>query len=327
MTRQIMKRIIIIFLISSAGLTVTAQFEKIIQPSDLKQQTIINEPLTLRKGFFRTGIEISYTVKDKYFNGEGSREYRPASIWGVFYNYDFSLQYGLSDRFEIDLYVPLVNNRNEGTTQKIQPVLSTDVAEPTSQKSKGIGDCNIGIYYQIIPEREKRFSLTLSGDFSFPTGKKDITDIKDLYNYNLPTGQGNFRVGSGLYARKTIYPYSFSAGIEYYYNFKGTKLINPEDFRQTEFKSGNLFLSSGSFSLHLNEWIALANEIQFLYRAKGREEYMIVRITDPRWDIDYMPRLVFQIRRFRVSQFVMIPLLGKNMDADPKYSMSVQYTF
>lgn len=316
-----------VFLVSFAGLTTMAQFEKIIQPSDLKQQTIINEPVTLRKGFLRTGIEISYTIKDKYFNGEGSREYRPTSIWGVFYNYNVSFQYGLSDRFEIDLCVPLVNSRNEGTTQKIQPVLNTDVAEPTSQKSKGLGDCSLDIYYQIIPEREKRFSLTLSGDFSFPTGKKDITDVKDLYNYNLPTGEGNFRTGSGLYARKIVYPYSFSAGIEYYYNFKGTKLINPEDVRQTKFKSGNLILANGSFNLHLNEWIAMANEIQFLCQAKGKEEYMILRITDPHWDIDYMPRLVFQIRRFRVSQFVMIPILGKNMDADPKYSMSVQYTF
>jgi hypothetical protein len=327
MTMRIMKKILIILLVSSAWLTAAAQFEKIIQPSDLKQQTIINEPVTLRKGFLRTGIELSYTVKDKYFNNEAGREYRPASIWGVFYNYDLGLQYGLSDRVEIDIYVPLVNNRNEGTTQKIQPVLNTDDSEPTSQKSRGLGDCNLVIFYQIIPEKEKRFSLTLVGDLSVPTGKKDISDIKNTYNYNLPTGEGNFRAGSGLYARKILYPYSFSGGVAYYYNFSGTKLINPEDPRQTKFKSGNMILASGSFNLHLNEWIALANEIHFMHQSEGREEYMVIRTVKPRWDINYMPRLVFQIRRFRVSQFVMIPLLGRNMDADPKYSMSVQYTF
>jgi hypothetical protein len=322
-----MKKILVILFVSSAGLSATAQFEKIIQPSDLKQQTIINEPVTLRKGFLRTGIEISYTAKDKYFNDKASREYRPESIWGVFFNYDVSLQYGLSDRFEIDLYVPLVSSRNEGTTQKVQPSSNTDVAEPVSQQSRGLGDCGLDMFYQIIPEREKRFSLTLSGDFSFPTGKKDISGIEDMNNYNLPTGKGNFRAGSGLYARKTVYPYSFSGGIAYYYNFKGTKLISPEDSDQTSFKSGNIMMVSGSFNLHLNDWIALTNEIRYFYQGEGQEEYMEVKVIDPRWDFDYMPRLVFQIRRFRISQFVMIPLLGKNMDADPKYSMSVQYTF
>jgi len=327
MTKRIMKRILTILLFSSAWLTAAAQFEKIIQPSDLRQQTIINEPVTLRKGFLRTGVEITYTAKDRYFNDEAGREYRPASIWGVFYNYEVSLQYGLSDRFEIDIYVPLVNNRNEGTTQKIQPVLGTDVSVPTKQRSKGLADCDLAFFYQIITEKEKRFSLTLAGDFSLPTGKKDISDIKNAYNYNLPTGEGNFRAGSRLYARKILYPYSFSGAIAYYYNFRGTKLINPDDPGQTKFKSGNIIYGSGSFNLHLNEWIALANEIQFTHQSEGREEYFVVRTVKPRWDFNYMPRLVFQVRRFRVSQFVMIPLLGRNMDADPKYSMAVQYTF
>lgn len=327
MTMRNIKKIITILLVSSLWLTAEAQFEKIIQPNDLKQQTIINEPVTLRKGFFRTGIEISYTVKDKYFNNEAVKEYRPASIWGVFYNYDVGLQYGLSDRVEVDIFVPLVNKRNEGTTQKIQPVLNTEVSEPTSQKSRGLGDCNLVIYYQLIPEKENRFSLTLLGDFMVPTGKKDVSKIKNVYNYNLPTGEGNFRAGSGLYARKIVYPYSFSGSVEYYYNFSGTKLINPGDPRPTKFKSGNMVLASGSFNLHLNEWIALANEIHFMHQSEGSEEYLIVRNIKPRWNFGYMPRLVFQIRRFRVSQLVMIPLLGKNMDADPKYSMSVQYTF
>jgi hypothetical protein len=205
--------------------------------------------------------------------------------------------------------------------------MNTDVSVATSQQSRGLSDCSLGVYYQIIPEKETKFSLTLSGDFSFPTGKKDISEIKDLSNYNLPTGEGNIRAGSGLFARKIAYPYSFSGGIAYYYNFRGTKLISPEDTKQTDFKSGNIIIARGSFNLNLNEWIALANEIHYFYQTKGQEEYIVINTTDPRWDMDYMPRLVFQIRRFRVSQFVMIPLLGKNMDADPKYSMSVQYTF
>jgi hypothetical protein len=322
-----MKKIFLILLVLSGGLTAAGQFEKIIQPSDLKQQTIITEPVTLRKGFFRTGIGLSYTVKDKYFNAEGSKEYRPTSLWGSYYCYNFSLQYGVSDRFEIDIDVPLVNNRERGVTEKVRPALNSDVSSPTNLKSSGLSDCILGMYYQLIPDKGKKFSLMLSGDFSIPTGSKDISGIKDLTNYNLPTGEGIFKVSAGLFARKIVYPYSFSSGLTYYYNFEGTRLIKPDDISKTKFKTGNVIIINGSFNLHLNEWIALANEFQYFYQGKSKEEYMVVRTTDPRWDIDYIPKLVFQVRRFRISEFVMIPLYGKNIDADPKYAMAVQYTF
>jgi hypothetical protein len=322
-----MKRLLLIFTFSAAAASAGAQMERIIQPSDLKQQTIINEPVTLRKGFLRAGISMSYTVRDKYFNSSASREYRPASIWGTSFDYNLNLQYGLTERLEFDIIVPLVNNRNEGTVTTIQPVVNTAVTKKTVQRSAGIGDCRLGLLYQIIREKESRFSLTLSVDVLVPTGKKDISGIKDLNNYNLPTGEGNFRTGAGLFFRKILYPYSFSGGIAYFHNFSGNKLIDPQDTKSTGFKPGNVFDASAGFSLHLNEWIALTNEIGYFNQAKGTQDYLVERSIDSRWNLDYTPRLVFQIRRFRITQLVSIPLFGRNMDADPEYSMSVQYTF
>lgn len=322
-----MKRLVLIFTLSAAGVSAGAQMERIIQPSDLKQQTIISEPVTLRKGFLRAGVSMNYTVRDKYFNSSASKEYRPSSIWGTSFDYNLNLQYGLTERLEADVIVPLVNNRNEGTVTTIQPVVNTEVTEKTVQRSAGIGDCRFILLYQLIPEKENRFSLTLSGDLLLPTGKKDISGIRDLNNYNLPTGEGNFRAGGGLFFRKILYPYSFSAEIAYFYNFSGNKLIDPRDTKSTGFKPGNIFDAGGSFSLHLNEWIALTNEISYFNQAKGTQEYLIARNIDSRWKLEYTPRLVFQIRRFRITQFVSIPLFGRNIDADPEYSMSVQYTF
>ncbi|MCX6328091.1 MAG: hypothetical protein NTZ85_01065, partial [Bacteroidia bacterium] len=105
-----MKKFILIYLFLSAGFTVKAQFERIIQPSDLKQQTIVTEPVTLRKGFFRAETGIIYIAQDKYFNESGKKEYYPISEWGSHYRFDLSIKYGISDRFEIDLSVPIINH-------------------------------------------------------------------------------------------------------------------------------------------------------------------------------------------------------------------------
>jgi hypothetical protein len=322
-----MKRIFLLILIFSAGLASFAQFEKIIQPSDLRQQTIITEPITLRKGYLRTGIGFGYRVQDKYFDDKRKKVYRPTSLWGAYYSYDITLQYGISDRFEIDIYVPLVNNRMESYSVIKAPVINDDFSVSSDLKSRGFGDCILGLYYQIIPEKVKRFTLTIGGDFTFPTGRKNITDIKDLIDFKPPTGEGIFAAGARLFTRKIIYPYSFSSSISYYYNFSGSKLISPSDEAETKFKTGDRLILTGSFSLHLNEWIVFANEINYFHQSKGEVRYNVVKILDPSWDIDYLPRLVFQVRRFRISEFVMIPLFGKNLDADPKYSISVQYTF
>ncbi len=322
-----MKKLILIYLLFYAGITSKAQSEKIILPSDLKQQTIINEPVTLRKGYFRPGITLSYMVQDKYFDENGKKQYRPTSLWGSYYSYNFSLNYGLSDRFEIDLLVPFVNNRLEGYSMIRVPPINMDISLSSNLKSRGLSDCRLRSYYQIIPEKEKRISLTAFGDVTFPTGKKNFTDIKDLFNYKMPNGYGNFTGGAGLLARKIFYPYAFTSTIEYYYNFQGTKLISPADASETKFKTGNIIILRGSFNLQLNEWIALTNEIQYFHQGKSEEKYEEVKILDSLWDLDYLPRLVFQVRRFRISEFVMVPLFGKNTDADPGYSMSVQYTF
>ena len=120
-----MKKIFLIFLVLSGGLTAAGQFEKIIQPSDLRQKTIITEPVTLNKGFIRAEIGVMYLVQDKYFNSEGKKEYYPVSMWGSKYQYTFGLRYGISDRFEVDVALPLVNQKIENYFVLKMPVVNT----------------------------------------------------------------------------------------------------------------------------------------------------------------------------------------------------------
>jgi hypothetical protein len=56
-------------------------------------------------------------------------------------------------------------------------------------------------------------------------------------------------------------------------------------------------------------------------------KYTVEEVTDPAWALSYSPGFVFQVRRFRISEIVQVPMIGKNNSADPLYVMKVLYTF
>ncbi|MGA1976387.1 MAG: hypothetical protein ABSG89_00880 [Bacteroidales bacterium] len=320
-----LKRFIEICLVLSAAIDASGQTERMLQPSDLKQRTIVTEPVTLKKGYLRAGFNLSYIVQDKYFNKSGDKEYYSNSQWGANYNYEFSLEYGITDRIEIDIFAPFVSNRIENYYMQSVPSLQTSYPVSDNLKGRGLGDCRMMLMYQLIPENENRTTLTAGGQLLLPTGSRNPTDVKSPEDYNIPTGNGNYVAGLSLNARKIHYPYSYSAFANYFYSFWGSKLINPTDVAETKFKMGNSLMAGGSFNLLLNEWIAFANELY--YSHSGEEKIENSTAENPSWDIYYMPRLVFQVRRFRISQFVLVPLAGASTEADPDYEIMLQYTF
>lgn len=305
----------------------TGQTERQILPSDLKQQTIVTEPVTISKGFFRSGIAMAYGVVDKYFNPSGNKEYFMNSAWGSSYFYLFTFQYGITSRLMADVSIPLNYSRQEFDQVVKFPEQNTDAYFMSDLKGKGIGDCYLTMKYQIVEEKNNPVSLTGSLDITVPTGQKNPTDVKGVSEYNLPTGNGFFSAGTRLSARGVRYPYSYTAYAGYVLKLSGSRLINATDLAETEFKDGNAMEAGGSFNFHLNEWIANANELNFYYRAKGEVRSAITSYIDPAWAVSYETRLVFQIGQLRIGEAVRIPLKGKNVSADPQYVMIMQYIF
>ena len=304
-----------------------AQVEKQLLPSDLKQQTIVTEPVTLTRGFFRSGMALTYGVVDKYFNTSGNKKYHMNSAWGSSSFYLFSFQYGLSDRTMLDLYVPVKYSRHKYIDRTISPGTNSDVVATSNLTGNGIGDGLFAIRYQIIQGSETSISLSGSLDITFPTGKKNPSEIRSVTEYNLPTGNGVFAAGGRLTAKKVIYPYSITTYAGYLYRFSGSKVININDVGETVFKIGNSLETGGSFSFHLNDWIALANEINLNYRGKGEIRYTVNTVIDPAWSLSYETGLVFQVRQLRIREVIRVPLKGKNISADPEYTLIVQYIF
>jgi hypothetical protein len=68
------------------------QTEQVVIPGDLKQQTVITEPVTLRKGYLRAGIEGAFIIVDKVFDEDGNRSYvLGTNAWGKFSGFQFAL--------------------------------------------------------------------------------------------------------------------------------------------------------------------------------------------------------------------------------------------
>jgi hypothetical protein len=303
----------------------SGQTEKLIVPSDMKQQTVITEPVTLYKGYLRAGVVLDYRVADRFYNSEGGKEYYNTSSWGSQSAYGIAFQYGISDRMEVDLITEYMNNLQQTQSLQIESKTNTSKTISIKQKGIGLGDSHLELRYQVINENEKRFSLTGSLMLIIPTGEKNPHNIKSENQYDLPVGDGAYALGLNISARKVIYPYSFSGYFSYTNNFNGTKIFNLLTLAEKKFRFGNIFETGLSGNLHLNEWIVFGNELNYYSEGAGKIE------NEPpvssSWAVSYEPRLVFQVHRFRFSESVKIPLKGLNVPADPLYIMIVQFIF
>ena len=304
------------------------QVEQMIIPGDSKQLTIVTEPVTLMKGYFRTGLEAGFIVVDKVFNEQGKRDYiQGMNAWGKFRGFIWSSQYGLSDRWEVSLKIPYIGSQYLVSVNVEDVYQENDTLITYRSKGRGLGDIEIETNYQVLQETETRPAIVVGFDLTVPSGRKNPTNIKNEFEYNYPTGNGCTSLAIGVVCRKIMHPYSVRLRAHYEYNFKGKKIPEPyED--ETEFKDADVFIIGGNFSTHLNDWIALSNEVAFNWFGEEKLFYE-TPVTDPAaWTIDYNPSLSFQIRRVRFIQGILIPITGKNnLGADPAYAFGLQYIF
>jgi hypothetical protein len=306
------------------GYLAVAQVEEKIVPTDLKQQTVITEPITLYKGFFRAGLSGTYSVVDKYFTDEGRKESFANNIWATTWFVQPIFQYGITDRIQVELYLPyriqkiFQSFRYQDLYAGIDSVIAWDV------RGNGLSDISFSAGYQILKGNISAPAIAGFLTFTAPTGSKNPSDIVDERNYSLPNGSGEASIDLDLKLRQARFPYAYSAYLGYKLFFGGNKIFYPGE-AATDFKSGNYFNIGGSFDFHLNEWIALQNGLDcFLY---GKDEVDGLKEDTSKWILQYFPRLTFQLKRLRLAQAVTVPLKGKSAGADISYFLVIQYMF
>jgi hypothetical protein len=299
--------------------------QEILNPSELKQKTVVTEPQTMYKGFFRAGVGFNYGVLDKYFTADGKKESFPSNAWASSLSYQCFLMYGISNRFQVELSIPYRTSVVSQSVAYEVPELGIVGVTKWKRKSNGLGDLNIIAGYQIITEKESRPSFTGYLSAVIPTGKKNPTNIKSDNEYDEAVGSGEPSVNLELRVRKVKYPFSYSIAASYELFFGGNKIIDVSDPVEKPFRSGSQIDFGGYLHFHINNWISIRNSADFFYFFPN--EYDGVKEEDSSWTIMYHPGINFQIKQFRLAQAVVLPTFGKLTAADPGYILVVQYTF
>lgn len=321
-----MKRIFIFIVFIFLALNLNAQEEDKLLVSEIKQSTVITQPATLSKGFFLVGSIFTFNAEDKMFSVKGKRDFAPRNLWATFSTEYLHVHYGFTSRIEVAVALPYKIISLNGSVASEVPLLDTTITTKIKQKANGIGDVELGIYYQVIKGSRTKPSLVGKLSATLPTGEKNLTDIKGPLEYNLPTGSGEATLSLELVYRKITYPYSYSFYGLFKYSFGGEKVLFPyED--PVSFRSGNYYFAGGNFNFLLNDWIAVQNDLQFVYQ---RATKSFDTTSYPKMNsllFSYHPNISFQFKKFRLVQGFIIPLWGKSTPADPQYNIDFQYIF
>jgi hypothetical protein len=305
-----------------------AQVQEQVSPAERKQQTIVTEPVTLYKGFFRAGLATWYNVIDKIFL-DSRKQSQPGNIWGSTFSLSFYGQYGISDRLMAEVALPYVrDNIYQSVVYELPMDFNEQYVYPRKWKTQanGIGDLDLTFGYQFIQETPSRPALAAFVTATLPTGEKNVidNDDDDPNTFNRPTGQGEFALNTVVRLRQIRYPFSYSISAAYKYRTESSKVI-AVDQPEVKYRNGSLLDISGSFNFHMNDWIAFKNIVDIMQIQKDKvngEE-----TGEKAWLLQYLPGISFQLKRLRFDQGVMIPIKGNNVAADPGYLLIVQYTF
>jgi len=304
---------------------VFAQNEDQFLPSELKQLTAVTEPATLRQGFFRIGTAWMHTGFKTIYDEQAKKVFTPGSTIARAQSFDFSVQYGITDRIQLNLGIPYQMDKVESSIRYDDPFFRSDMQVDFAEYGKGFGDFSAGLYTQIIKESDYMPALTVRITAEAPTGRKNPGNYSsDSLIFDSATGSGEFSLAVDILAKKIVYPYSFTfyTGIDY--GFGGEKIfLAGED--PSPFKSAKIYYTAIGINFHLNDWICMTNDIYYTFI--GREEINGVLNDDTKWRLMLMPHIHFQVKKLRLVQGVSIPLIGKMIPADPSYILVAQYIF
>ncbi len=302
-----------------------AQVEKQLLPAELKQQTILTEPPTLNKGFFKIGASYIFTSIDKWFDENGKKVSTPGSIYSAERSIQLDLRYGITDRLTIHTSLPYIFSKTYNSVEGKYNIKDSSFVTKWSRNGVGLGDIDAGINYQLIKETSAYPSFTVKTWFTFPTGRKNPTNVKTDKIYDESTGKGEYSGEIVLQTHKVLYPFAYDLSV-YYTIYSGcNKQLIPGN-EEHYFKTGNSFMVSGSFGIQVNDWITLNDMMNFNYKSK--DSY-----RDPLWayneftmkGLDNYIYLYFQVKKLRLGQGASFSLWGRRYSADPGYYIFIDY--
>ncbi len=293
-------------------------------PPDLKCETVITEPLNLRKGYLRASVGYAFTPVTQYFDDETGRTRltNRSNDWHIsgyssFINYYiFQAAYGISDRLNVGFSLPY--RYSEGTRLiNIEYVPLNEISNYEKYiYEKGFGDLNLSLGYQII--QKNNFYSKLGIDIGLPTGsmKTDTIENNDYLEIRDPVGSNRYDLTVDASFKKVIYPWAlcFSPYYSYY-------------FANKRWEPSSKISFSGYWGILLSSWFSVQNEWHFFYIPKY--ESKVLDYANEDIYVLYSGIMIKQqVKQFRFNQLIKFPLKGSNGYSSDMYTLfSISYTF
>ncbi|GAC1546201.1 MAG: transporter [Vulcanimicrobiaceae bacterium] len=135
--------------------------------------------------------------------------------------------YGIGPRLQVDASVPYY--LRTATFSSVGANFAGQVPSQAVTRSNGIGDVQVGAYYQVRRESARSPGITVNSHVSIPTGRApygirlltDATNTNLQYPEMLPTGSGVFGYQFGASLVKSSDPAIFFGGLNYYLQTSG----------------------------------------------------------------------------------------------------------
>ncbi len=325
--------LLIVTLFSSVHLNLLAQDEESILPAEIKRRTVVNEVLSLPKGYFAVGGSLVLLSLNKTFDEDGNKIVDPSNqTLNGLYSLT-AITYGITDRIETEVYLNLSSQRRIGTLLVEYPggVYSQRVVSEVPLK--GIGDMEVRLAYQLIPADAFGSGLKVSAAIGIPTGKGDFSELEDTsskFNFSAPTGLGEYSLTPILRYRKVFFPFSAEIYLQYRIPFGGNKVYIVQGLtstlREYDFIGRKIFSATASFNFQLNDWMAFRHGLLYMNQKQEVVEGYNPPIGDTQL-LQYFPYLSFQLGQFRIEQGMNIPLGLKNAPANLGYLILTKYIF
>lgn len=325
------KFILLVVFLGYSGICV-GQVAEGLTPLQRKQLTVLSEPATLYKGFFRIGYELKYSRPGRTFDRYGTK--RPPEEFnfaGNYVNQLLSLTVGLSDRIQVSVALPYANESIKGLV-KINQTGNQLLPYRVYVRTKGIKDLQTEIRVQVLKETKTIPSVVAGFGAWLPTGSNVRTITNKVstgeYRYEDITGGVGTSMIATLQVRKIVYPYLFAAEFNYFFGSDGEIIENNQAIEVLGANSAVWQITTG---MHLNEWITLTGKLfyqRLSFNGDIKKETAVPLYDNSRKELlTFDPTLTFQFGRIRAQQVVSIPMAGKTSNAELEYIAGIQYIF
>jgi hypothetical protein len=321
-----MKSLLLALIFVGANGLALAQEQEHLEPSERKFQSLVREPLTIYKGFFRGGVTVLFSTIDHMFDNDGNRIPLLGNANAKQWTYSPFLQYGITDRFQVEVMAPYVSGRLQQSVQYKIPGVDSVFVKHWTRKTQGIGDLDVALSYQLIEGSSTNPGVSLVVTGTLPTGEKNPKNVNEdnPAEHDAAPGYGEYAINSQLRFRKVMFPFSFNVFASYKHFFPGKKIMEAGDTQERPFKSGDIVSFSGALYMHLNNWIVFRNLAEvYIHQASEVDEIK----GDDGHAFIYTGGLSFQLKQFRLDQIATVPILGRNAGAEIGYAFNVMYTF